>query len=624
MCGFLTYIHDNPSVRCTSAEKLKEMADLIEHRGPDSGGFYENNYISMVFKRLSIIDLSAAGSQPLSYDDEKYWIVFNGEIYNHNELREELKADNYTFNTATDTEVILAAYKKYGTDVANKLRGMFGFIIWDSVNERIYGARDHFGIKPFYYMPAGNGEYFFASEKKCFEPILNKKTLSQEALQHYLTFQYVPEPFTLYEEVSRVEAGSYFIKEKNKELQFFKYWEPNFAINKDLSEEHAVDMLREVLHDSVKKHMFADVTVGSFLSGGIDSSLIVAIAHKYNKNLKTFTVGFEREGYSEIDLAKETSEYIGVQNYRKVITPNEFMEYFPKYIWHMDDPLADPAALAQFFCAELARKQCTVALSGEGSDELFGGYNIYNEPNSLKMFNGIPKPLLNALSRVSDIMPHGMKGKSFLQRGTTPLEERFVGNAKIFTEEGKRKLLVNYNNSYPYTKLTAPFYEASKHLDDITRMQYVDIKTWLVGDILPNADKTSMAFSLELRTPYLDKEVFEVAKLIPTNLRVVNGTTKYVLRKAAKGILHEEVLNRKKLGFPVPIKHWLKNELYDWTKNIIETSKMDNYFDKKYVLSMLEEHKNGKQDLSRGIWAVITIMVWYDVYNLDNFNILKK
>ncbi|AOA02518.1 MAG: asparagine synthase (glutamine-hydrolyzing) [Carnobacterium sp.] len=613
MCGFVGCIHgsDLNDHDLDYEKKIKEMNKLIVHRGPDDEGFFFDDHISFGFRRLSIIDVEK-GHQPLSYENERYWIVFNGEVYNYIELRDELIADGLTFETDSDTEVIIATYAKYKEKTAERLRGMFGFVIWDKVEKSVYGARDHFGIKPFHYAEE-DGNIYFASEKKSIYEILKKKEINPVALQNYLTFQFVPDPETLTENIHRLPPGHYFTKPLNGEMEITRYWEATFApIQK--SEDEFAKAIKDVLYDSVEKHMRSDVTVGSFLSGGVDSSIIVAIAREFNPKIKTISVGFEREGYSEIDVAKETADRLNVENISEIITAQQFMDEFPRFVWHMDDPLADPAAVPQFFLAEIARKHVKVALSGEGADEVFGGYTIYNEPNSLKRIDSLPSGLKKGLNQLAKIMPEGMRGKSFIQRGTTPMEQRYVGNAKIFEEAEKKKLMVNYLAGHPYQNVTKPFYDRSKGYDPIDRMQYIDIHTWLNGDLLLNADRTTMAASLELRTPFLDKEVFKVARELPSDIRIANGTTKYILRKAAESFVPDNVLYRKKLGFPVPIRHWLKDEMNSWVKGIIADSQTDHLINKSYVLGLLEDHCAGKLDNSRKIWTVITFMVWHKLY----------
>lgn len=610
MCGFVGCIHPNNQDNQIN-ETIREINALIVHRGPDSEGYFHDDHISLGFRRLSILDIEKA-SQPLSYNNERYWIVFNGEIYNYIELREELQKDGYSFATDGDTEVILAMYQKYGTETANKLRGMFGFVIWDTQTQTAYGARDHFGIKPFHYAEL-DGALYFGSEAKSLQHMLVDKKIDATALQHYLTFQYVPDPQTMTPEIKRMEPGHYFVKKLGEPIQFTAYWQPNFAPVQTTEKEMA-KKIREALFDSVEKHMRSDVTVGSFLSGGVDSSIIVSIARQFNPNLKTISVGFEREGYSEIDVAKETAEKLDVENVSMLITPEEFAKEFPRFVWHMDDPLADPAAVPQFFLAELARKHCKVALSGEGADEMFAGYTIYNEPNSLKIFDKLPKFVNTGLNQFAKILPNGVKGKSFLERGTVPMSQRYVGNAKIFDEAEKKLLLKNYLPGHPFTDVTAPYYQESTHYDPIDRMQFIDIHTWLVGDLLLNADRTTMAASLELRTPFVDKEIFEVARTIPSSMKIANGTTKYILRKAAEDFVPEHVLYRKKLGFPVPIRHWIKEELHDWVVEIIRDSQTDHLFHKEYIYRLLDDHTKGKADYSRKIWTILTFMMWHKIY----------
>ncbi|MDT1995352.1 asparagine synthase (glutamine-hydrolyzing) [Carnobacterium divergens] len=613
MCGFVGCIHgDNQNHDLVDYEKtIREMNKLIVHRGPDDEGFFFDDHISFGFRRLSIIDVEK-GHQPLSYENERYWIIFNGEVYNYIELRDELLKDGYTFETDSDTEVIIATYAKYKEKTAERLRGMFGFVIWDKQEKSVYGARDHFGIKPFHYAEE-DGVIYFASEKKSIYQILKKKELDEVSLQNYLTFQFVPDPDTMTKGIHRLAPGHYFTKKLDGPMEITRYWEATFApVQK--SEETFAKEIKDALYDSVEKHMRSDVTVGSFLSGGVDSSIIVAIAREFNPKIKTISVGFEREGYSEIDVAKETADRLNVENISSIITPQEFMDEFPRFVWHMDDPLADPAAVPQFFLSEVARRHVKVALSGEGADEMFGGYTIYNEPNSLKTLTNLPNGLKKGLNHLAKMMPEGMRGKSFLERGTTPMEERYVGNAKIFEEAEKQKLLKNYLAGHPYQDVTRPFYDASKGYDPIDRMQFIDIHTWLNGDLLLNADRTTMAHSLELRTPFLDKEVFKVARTLPSDIRIANGTTKYILRKAAESFVPDNVLYRKKLGFPVPIRHWLKDEMNEWAKGIIRESATDHLINKQYVLQLLDDHCAGKADNSRKIWTVLTFMVWYKVY----------
>lgn len=620
MCGFVGCMHAQPYKQTEEImESFKKMNGLITHRGPDDEGYFTDDYVQFGFKRLSIIDLEC-GHQPLSYENDRYWIIFNGEIYNHIELRKELVEKGYEFATESDTEVIIALYSDLKEEAVKKLRGMFGFVIWDKVEQMIFGARDHFGIKPFFYLETGDKTYF-ASEKKSIM-FAEKGALDAKSLQHYLSFQYVPEPDTMTKDVKKLEPGHFFTQKPGQAMNIQSYWKPVFRPIKS-TEVQIVKDIRNVLIDSVNVHMRSDVPVGSFLSGGIDSSFIVSLAKQVNPKLKTFSVGFERNGFSEVDVAKETAAALDLENISHIISPEEFIEELPKIIWHMDDPLADPAAVPLYFVAREARKHVKVVLSGEGADELFGGYNIYREPESLRMFQSVPGPAKAALKTISRILPDGFRGKSFIERGTTPLEQRYIGNAKMFEEAEKRALLSNYTPNLAYTGITDPIYRQSADYDAVTKMQNIDIHTWLRGDILLKADKMTMAHSLELRVPFLDRKVFDMASTIATDQKIKNNTTKYVLRKAAEGIVPDHVVNRKKLGFPVPIRHWLKDEMYDWAVNLIQTSGTDYLFNKQEAMRLLQEHVDNKKDNSRKIWTILVFMIWHQIYVEEVYDVEK-
>ncbi|KMY52526.1 asparagine synthase [Bacillus sp. FJAT-27231] len=617
MCGFVGCIYHKPKkMNAKSESKFRKMNSIITHRGPDDEGFYFDEYVNFGFRRLSIIDIES-GHQPLSYENDRYWIIFNGEIYNYIEIREELEDKGHRFSTNSDTEVIIALYSDLKEQSVRKLRGMFAFMIWDKKEKTLFGARDHFGIKPFFYSEQ-EGMTYFASEKKSIllaqdNDLSFDYELDHDSLHHYLSFQYVPEPDTMTTLIKKLSPGHYFLKKPGQAMDIHCYWKPNFQPVKSFEFQIASE-IREVLTDSVNVHMRSDVPVGAFLSGGIDSSFIVSLAKEINPKLKTFSVGFEREGFSEIDVAQETAQSLNLENISYVISPEEFLKELPKIIWHMDDPLADPAAVPLYFVAREAKKHVTVVLSGEGADELFGGYNIYREPQSLRLFNYMPASMKYLLKALGRMLPEGFKGKSFIQRGITPLEERYIGNAKIFEEQEKKLLLRDYENYLSYTNITEPIYSQSANYDPVTKMQHLDIHTWLRGDILLKADKMTMAHSLELRVPFLDKNVFNVASKISANKKIKNNTTKYILRKAAEGIVPDHVLNRKKLGFPVPIRHWLKGELYEWASLLIRLSEVDYIFDKQEVYLLLEEHVTNKKDNSRKLWTILTFMIWHQIY----------
>ncbi len=620
MCGLLTFVSAQGEAEA-HREGITAALETMHHRGPDETGVtVAGDDVVFGFKRLSIIDVEKS-HQPLEYADGRYVITFNGEIYNYLELREELVAQGAEFATDGDTEVILAAYHHWGPESVNRLRGMFAYLIWDRQERRLFGARDPFGIKPLYVLETREGVYF-ASEKKALMPFLKHGIagLDTEALQHFLTLQYVPEPATLHERVRKVESGMSVTWTPSGQLTYSRYFRPTFNPTQvdEPAKLHAA--IREVLEESVRIHLRSDVPVGAFLSSGIDSTGIVALARKHKPDILTFTVGYDVEGYSEIDIAQQSARWLDVTTIPTVVGAQEMMDALPRIVWHLDDPLADPSLVPLYFVAEEAAKHVTVVLSGEGADEFFGGYNIYREPLSLRHVSGLPSGVRKGMLAVSKLMPEGVRGKSFLERGATPIRERYYGNARMFTEDEKRKLLREYDPRISYLDIARRFYDESAGYDDVTKMQYVDLFTWLRGDILVKADRMSMAHSLELRVPFLDTAVFEVASTIPLEQRITKETTKLALRRALADLVPPHVVERRKLGFPVPIRVWLKNVMHEWALNIVDESGTDDLIDKGYVRKMLLEHRAGDVDRSRKIWTVLMFMLWHAIYVEDRLD----
>ncbi|WP_201318109.1 asparagine synthase (glutamine-hydrolyzing) [Paenibacillus sp. EPM92] len=611
MCGItgVMYFED----REPSPELLKSMTDCIVHRGPDDIGFWSDNRIGLGFRRLSIIDLKE-GHQPLANEDDTVWIAFNGEIYNYKYLRDSLQSKGHQFKTHTDTEVIVHLYEEYGEACVEKLRGMFGFVIWDRRKRLLFGARDHFGIKPFYYYHDGS-RFLFGSEIKSLLAAGVERSIHRESLLNYLTFQYVPEPDTMFDGIRKLPPGHTVTVTYDGQMSIRQYWDPMLA-PEERSFEDCVEQIRSTLQDSVIHHMQSDVERGCFLSSGIDSTAIATLMRSIEP-IRTFSVGFEGAN-NETVIARQTANAIDTEHYDKIITEADYFATLPKAVWHQDEPVADPSAIALYHVAQLAREHVTVVLSGEGADELFGGYRIYNEPNSLAPIERLPhgvKRMLHALARV---LPEGFKGRNYLLRGTTPLEQRFLGNAKIFTEEMKadivrtdRELLRSYRNPLEVAKV---FYDRSKHLDPVSRMQYIDMNLWLPGDILMKADKMTMAHSLELRVPFLDVELYEVARRIPAKYRIAQGTTKYVFRKAMEGIIPDFILNRPKLGFPVPMRDWMKGPRGQQIVEQIEGSGIEEYIRLDTVRSMLNAHRSGQGDYARRIWTIYMFALWHTTY----------
>ena len=602
-CGFTTNLNRVDDII------IKNMTKKIAHRGPDSTGYHESYKLQIGFRRLSFLGLKD-GDQPIYNEDKSLGIVFNGEIYNHKKLREQLIEEGHTFETHADTEVILHAYEQYGEECVNKLRGMFAFVIFEPETGNIFAARDFFGIKPFYYTIA-NEEFIFASEiKSILEHPSVKKEVNEEALAAYLNFQYSALDETMFKNIYKLTPGN-FLKFEDKKLSITKYFEVKFEPSSNYSSD-ITEEINKVLLDSIEHHEQSEVEIGTFLSSGVDSSYI---ASRFNGK-KSFTVGFKVDGheeFSEINYAKELSEQKGIENISKVITTEEYFESLPKIQYHMDEPLADPSAVALYFVSELAKNHVKGVLSGEGADEFFGGYNIYKEPYALSNYNKIPKPVRKGLAGAVNIIPFKFKGKNFIIRGSKTVEERFIGNAKIFTEKEVSKIL-KQKTTISTKEITSKHYKKVKLYDDITKMQYLDIHMWLVGDILLKADKMSMAHSLEVRVPFLDKEVWDLCKTLKLEDRVTKEKTKKAFREAAKMHLKDKNAEKKKLGFPVPIRHWIRQEEY--RKKIEKAFKSDDakkFFNVEEILKLLKNHQK-KEDNSRKIWSIYMFLVWYEQY----------
>lgn len=605
MCGYVGFL--DPTLG-DKEPVIRRMMDRIVHRGPDSEGLFTDERVALGFRRLSIIGLEDGG-QPIYNEDHTLVLVFNGEIYNYQELKMDLLTKGHSFYTHSDSEVLIHLYEEFQETMLPMLRGMFSFAIYDTRDGSLFLARDYFGIKPLYY---GSSEdaFFFGSEIKSFlaHPKFHKE-LNLAALESYLSFQYSVLPETFFKGVFKLTPGHYLRFGENG-VVVSRWFEATFEPTSDKHLSQVVDEVESVFMDSVRAHKVSDVEVGSFLSSGIDSSYAATVF----QGDKTFTVGFDYDQYNEITYAKALSEIIGIKNESKVIQNDEYWDSLPKVQYHMDEPLADPSAVALYFVSELAAKSVKVVLSGEGADELFGGYNIYKEPLSLAAFSRIPLFLRRFIGRVAQLLPE-IKGKSFLIRAGQRLEERYIGNAKIFSVKDRKKLLRVKTDSPSTRDVTKPFFDAGVGLDEPTKMQLVDINTWLIGDILLKADKMSMAHSLELRVPFLDREVFALARQIPLRFKVNRKNTKYALRLAARRVIPKEVADRRKLGFPVPIRVWLRDEKY--------LKIIDRYFKKpiaqelfheEILMDLLDTHYRGKRDYSRKIWTVFMFLLWHEVY----------
>ena len=610
MCGISGFIGN---VANDKEQILVKMMDAIAHRGPDQAGTFVDEEAAFGFRRLSIIDLDH-GMQPMFNENKDIVIVFNGEIYNHKELREELIAKGHIFANNADTEVLVHGYEEYGTELLYRLRGMFAFMIYDMKKKLFFGARDFFGIKPFYYTQTEEGNLVFCSEIKGILqfPGIERK-VNEEALEQYLSFQYSVLPETFFKGIYKLPAGHFMIY-KDGELNVERYFDPMMEPVREskISLEDTVFDIETLVKNSVDAHMIADVEVGSLLSSGVDSSYVVS----QFPGKKTFTVGFldKNSKYNEVPYAESLVKELDKENYSKNINSDEYFDSISKVMYYMDEPLADPSCIALYFVDQLASEHLKVVLSGEGADEFFGGYNIYHEPISLRPFKFIPKFIKKPMAAIAKKLPN-FKGKNFIIRGSKTVEERFIGNANMFSVEERSKLLKTQKTNIPPSQIVESCYAQVKGLNDIAKMQYIDINFWLQGDILLKADKMSMAHSLESRVPLVDIEVFDYSKKMPINYRCNKKATKYAFRIAAKRHLPEATANKKKLGFPVPIRVWLKEDKYfNIVKEAFESEASRQFFNTDRIMSLLKDHKAGKVDNSRKIWTIYVFLVWYKVY----------
>ncbi|WP_165172104.1 asparagine synthase (glutamine-hydrolyzing) [Adlercreutzia sp. ZJ242] len=643
MCGICGFTGAAPEDLPT----LKSMCDVMAHRGPDGEGQYLDAGIALGHRRLSLIDLeggnqpmvratgehvSAVTSPALAADGSfiqgeargmargRHAIVFNGEIYNYRDLRAELEADGWEFSTNSDTEVLLVAYLAWGEAALNRLRGMFAFAVWDAEARELFCARDFFGIKPFYYTlqrTDRGAQFIFGSEIKCIlEHPAYTRALNEEALESYLCFQFSALPETFFKGIFKLAPAHCLRVHADGRLETTRYWRPTYDFDEGRSRADTVSAIDDAMRESVRYHNVADVEVGSFLSSGIDSSYMAACLAKENPAIKTFTVGFaEYEGErDEISWAGELADQLGIANASKHIGEDEYWASLPAVQWHMDEPSADPSAVALYFVDQIAAKQVKAVLSGEGADEFFGGYRIYQVPFANQKVAWAPKGLLRGASKV--MRAARLRGANYLERASETCEDWYYTNANgvAFTPEERARLLKRPVSGPSPQELTAPAYAEAAGLDETTRMQYVDLYFWLVGDILLKTDKMSMAHSLESRVPFLDKEVFNVSRTIPTRLKVDAEQTKLTLREAAERAIPPDWAQKEKLGFPVPVVSWLREErYYDLVRAWFTSETAQRFFNVDELLKLLDEHRAGA-DRSRKIWIIYMFLMWHKIY----------
>ena len=624
MCGIVAFVdNEKPQLKDTL---IKKMKDRIIHRGPDAEGQYVDDDVALGFRRLSFIDVKS-GNQPIFNEDNTKIIEFNGEIYNFEELRAQLIEKGHTFTTHADTEVILHGYEEWGKDILQKLRGMFAFIIWDTKKKEMFGARDHFGIKPLYYAQM-NGTFFVGSEIKSFLDHPNfKMELNKRALKSYMTFQYNVTQETFFKGVFRLPEAHYFTYKDGK-FDMEQYWDEDFD-PKNESFDEAVDNIDDVVKNSVKAHTFADkgIKVGSFLSAGVDSSLVTALMRPNN----TFSIGFD-SGYDETKQARELAAKLDLKNTDKLLTDEEAFKTFPLIQYYLDEPDSNPSVVPLYFLNKLAKDNGYKALlSGEGADELFAGYTAYGFNTKVKFIRWVTDQLKKLPKEKRYKLGEWLEGKHFhgsehLYRNLAPARETFIGQAYIFSpEEANEYLKPEYQDGPSIVDLLKPLYDKcdeKKDMNEVAKKQYVDLHRFMPGDICLKADKMSMANSVEIRVPLLDKEVMKVAETTPTNYLFNYKGTKWAFRMAANRHLPEEWATRPKLGFPTPVREWLhEKKYYEVVRKMFEQDFVKEFFDQDKLLKLADDNFTGKIDGRRKIWTVYTFLVWYKLYFIDNFKL---
>ncbi|MDR1260608.1 MAG: asparagine synthase (glutamine-hydrolyzing) [Oscillospiraceae bacterium] len=610
MCGFVGFTGDLYNLE-EQKMILGKMLHEISHRGPDGEGFFCDSEFAVGFRRLRIIDVSTNGDQPMLNEDGSIVLVFNGEIYNFQELKDHLIVLGHKFRSQTDSEVLIHGYEEFKEELFPKLRGMFGLAIWDRKEKKLLLVRDIFGIKPLYYYLTRDAELLFGSEIKGFLPCpLFKKKMNEKAIKPYMTFQYPVTNETFFKGVFKLLPGTYLVWQAGK-LTTKAYFNHIFS-EKGVNKRIAVEKVRKAIKDSVQMHKVSDVPIGVAVSGGVDSSYIAAEAQSQSM----FSVGFRDVNFDETGYAKELASLIGSKIYIEYVEPQECFEKFGDIQYHLDEPSANPSVLPLFFLTKLISQHVKVVLSGEGADELFGGYEAYLVPRKMRWYRRlVPQCLRNLLAKFAELVLKGTV-KTKLIRGAKTEQEDFIGQAYIFTEKESTALLrAGYDFEFLATDLTNKYYVQTEGNDLLTQKIYLDLNLWLPNDILLKADKMSMAHSVELRTPFLDIEVLKVASEIPSKFKVRRGVSKYVLREASLRKLPSTWATRPKKGFPVPIANWLRDKVfYEQVKDFFVSRVATQFFENSKILKLLEDHYTGKSNNARKIWTIYSFLVWYDQY----------
>lgn len=623
MCGIAGFITNSDRHGEERRSRLDAMCRVITHRGPDEQGTAIEGHAAMGMRRLSIIDLKT-GQQPIYNTDRSKLIVFNGEVYNYRELKKDLERRGYRFRTNSDTETIIHAYDEFGPDCLKLLRGMFAIAIWDDVEKSLFLARDRVGKKPLFYTLTAGGELVFGSEIKV---LLEHGGVSREidhaALDAYLTFGYVPEELCIFKSVKKLGPGHFLIF-KNGEIKTERYWDFDYSNNylAESEDQIAVELL-EKLRDAVEVRLISEVPLGAFLSGGVDSSAVVGLMSQISDQpVKTFSIGFNEDSFNELKFARIAARHFKTDHHEFVLTP-DFVEVVDDIVWHFDEPFADPSALPTYIVSKLARDFVTVVLSGDGGDELFGGYSRYVTDRGRSGLGRLPERIRrNVLRPLSEALPHGTHGKNYLYNISLDVAGRYIDSISHFNGPRKghlysREFYASLNGSLDAgEKLYRQIGKSVVSSDALEKLLYLDGRTYLPGDILTKVDRMSMASSLEARSPLLDHKLIEYVARIPSSLKIKGRETKYIFKKAIEGFVPREILNREKQGFGVPIGDWINLQLKERiTSELSEKRSMDRgYFDPKYMCVLLDEHGRGRRDHSYALWTLWMLELWHRRY----------
>lgn len=630
MCGIAGYICRNLNGLDEKSKVLADMLNTIVHRGPDDEGTFFYECIGMGMRRLSIIDLEG-GRQPVYNENGTISIVFNGEIFNYKELRNELKKLGHVFKSNSDTETIVHAYEEFGVDCLNKLNGMFGFSIWDSNTSTLFIARDRLGVKPLHYY-FDHEKFVFGSEiKSILEFPGLEREIDFEALNLYLAFYYIPAPYTIYKGIKKLLPGHFMLIKPGKEPFIKKYWEikeDNTIYNYSFDEHKS--NIRELLNDSVKRRMISDVPLGAFLSGGIDSSIIVGLmARNSGTPVETFNIAFsDYKVYDESDRAKTVAAFNKTNHHEFVLKYTDLLDVLPEIIWDLEEPFADSSAIPMYYVSRETRKFVTVALSGDGGDELFGGYTKYTGEYWLSLYNKFPLSIRNRIiERVIEFLPAGRgnkfkelvrKAKKFIKSNAELPESRHHGLMLSFSDD-MRETLFKYSENYINhisQSIVNVYFNEFEAKDNLFKMSYTDLKLALPDDMLTKVDKMTMLNSLEARTPFLDYRLVEYAFNVPSKYKLVGRNGKYILKEAFKDILPDEIINKSKSGFGVPVGEWFKKGLKPILYDILEAKKLEQQgiFNYNYINDLLDTHMKEYDDLTPQIWSLFVFELWYDTF----------